>query len=109
MFLPKKNIARIAKRCPEKITSVVKCVELLFPKNIKRVKKSISSVVNVSKLFLLNYVTIITVTTVTITIVTITTVTITIVTTDTITTLTITTITITTVTITTVTITTVTY
>ena len=29
----KKNIARIAKRCPENITSVVKCVKLLFPKN----------------------------------------------------------------------------
>ena len=30
-----KNIARIAKRCPEKITSVVKCVELLFPKKLR--------------------------------------------------------------------------
>ena len=28
----KKNIARIAKRCPENITSVVKCVKCLFPK-----------------------------------------------------------------------------
>ena len=27
-----KNIARIAKRCPENITSVVKCVKLLFSK-----------------------------------------------------------------------------
>ena len=26
------NIARIAKRCPENITSVIKCVKLLFPK-----------------------------------------------------------------------------
>ena len=29
---PPKNIARIAKHCPENITSVVKCVKLLFPK-----------------------------------------------------------------------------
>ena len=27
-----KNIARIAKRCPENITSIVKCVKFLFPK-----------------------------------------------------------------------------
>ena len=27
-----KNIARIAKRCPENITLVVKCVKFLFPK-----------------------------------------------------------------------------
>ena len=26
------NIARIAKRCPENITSVVKCVKFFFPK-----------------------------------------------------------------------------
>ena len=29
------NIARIAKRCPEKITSLVKCVKLLFPKILR--------------------------------------------------------------------------
>ena len=33
---PQKNIARIAKRCPENITSVVKCVDLLFPKELKK-------------------------------------------------------------------------
>ena len=32
---PNKNIARIAKRCPEKITSVVKCVKLLFSKILR--------------------------------------------------------------------------
>ena len=36
-LVKKKNIARIAKRCPENITLVVKCVMLLFPK--KRRKK----------------------------------------------------------------------
>ena len=29
------NIARIAKRCPENIILVVKCVELLFPKVLR--------------------------------------------------------------------------
>ena len=29
------NIARIAKRCPEKITLAVKCVKLLFPKILR--------------------------------------------------------------------------
>ena len=33
------NIARIAKRCPENITSVVKCVKLLFPKVLSSKKK----------------------------------------------------------------------
>ena len=32
----KKNIARIAKRCPENITSVVKCVKLLLAKVLKK-------------------------------------------------------------------------
>ena len=30
------NIARIAKRCPENISSIVKCVKLLFPKVLKK-------------------------------------------------------------------------
>ena len=37
MFTKKlKNIARIAKRCPENITSVVKCVKLLFTKKLRK-------------------------------------------------------------------------
>ena len=31
-----KNIARIAKHCPENITSVVKCVKLHFPKVLRK-------------------------------------------------------------------------
>ena len=34
--LSTKNIARIAKRCPENITLVVKCVKLLFPKVLRK-------------------------------------------------------------------------
>ena len=30
------NIARIAKRCPENITSVVRCIKLLFPKVLRK-------------------------------------------------------------------------
>ena len=33
---PLKNIARIAKRCPENITLVVKCVKLHFPKVLRK-------------------------------------------------------------------------
>ena len=41
-----KNIARIAKRCPENITSVVKCVKLLLPKVLsKYLKKKKNTVV----------------------------------------------------------------
>ena len=36
--LHKKNIARIEKRCPENITSVVKCTKLLFPKVLTKFK-----------------------------------------------------------------------
>ena len=36
-----KNMARIAKRCPEIITSVVKYVKLLFPKKFKKLKKKL--------------------------------------------------------------------
>ena len=32
----KKNIARIAKRCPEDIASVVKCVKLFLPKVLRK-------------------------------------------------------------------------
>ena len=32
----KKNIARIAKRCPENIASVVKCVKLFLPKVLRK-------------------------------------------------------------------------
>ena len=38
-----KKIARIAKRCPENITSVVKCVKLLFPKVLRIFFYSIDS------------------------------------------------------------------
>ena len=31
-----KNIARIAKRCPENIASVVKCVKLFLPKVLRK-------------------------------------------------------------------------
>ena len=31
-----KNIARIAKRCPEDIASVVKCVKLFLPKVLRK-------------------------------------------------------------------------
>ena len=34
-----KNIARIAKRCPEDITSIVKCVKLLFTNIMMNLKK----------------------------------------------------------------------
>ena len=34
-----KKIARIAKRCPENITSFVKCVKLLFPKVLRKWEK----------------------------------------------------------------------
>ena len=34
-----KNIARIPRRCPENITSVVKCVKLLFPKVLRKEKE----------------------------------------------------------------------
>ena len=36
-----KNITRIAKSCPENITSVVKCVKLLFPKVLRKFLKKI--------------------------------------------------------------------
>ena len=36
-----KSIARIAKRCPENITSVDKCVKLLFPKVLRKKEKKI--------------------------------------------------------------------
>ena len=36
---PPKNIARIAKRCSENITSVFKCVKFLFPKGVRKKKK----------------------------------------------------------------------
>ena len=38
--LLKKNIARIAKRCPKNITSVEKCVKLLCPKVLRKLKKN---------------------------------------------------------------------
>ena len=34
--ITKKNIARIAKRCPEDIASVVICVKLFFPKVLRK-------------------------------------------------------------------------
>ena len=37
---PQKNIARIAKRCPENMTLVVKCVKLHFPKKTDKVKET---------------------------------------------------------------------
>ena len=36
-----KTIARIAKHYPENITSVVKCVKLLFPKKTKKINLKI--------------------------------------------------------------------
>ena len=37
--LHQKNIAKIAKRCPENIISIVKCVKLLFSKAMRKLKK----------------------------------------------------------------------
>ena len=38
----KENIARIAKRCPENITSFVKCVKLTFPKVLRKFFKKVA-------------------------------------------------------------------
>ena len=38
--ISQQNIVRIAKRCPENITSVVKCVKLHFPKKTRKKEKN---------------------------------------------------------------------
>ena len=62
-----KNIARIAKRCPENITLFVKCFKLLFPKVLRK-RKEKRSFLRGCAIFLTTVTTVTAFTTVTITI-----------------------------------------